>query len=205
MVANQELATVRSASRMAATLRQRYGQDRLRLVLTRTDRRAEIGHEDVERAVGIDVRHTFPSDYRLALQAMNKGRPIVLDNHNELSAAFTAFARELAGDDSKRRRPQKGQPRSLFGRLIRIRARGLDGDTMATGLMSGGGGVDTRSSYYQELKSRIHQELLNRLNLDAADQDAPRGRGAGDPQADRRHGRARERRRRRSASSSAKR
>ena len=32
-----------------------------------------------------------------------------------------------------------------------------------TGMASG---VDTRSSYYQELKSRIHQELLNRLDLD---------------------------------------
>src|SRR5918993_1344312 len=28
------------------------------------------------------------------------------------------------------------------------------------------GAVDTRSSYYQELKSRIHQDLLNRLDLD---------------------------------------
>jgi pilus assembly protein CpaF len=28
------------------------------------------------------------------------------------------------------------------------------------------GGVDTRSSHYQELKARIHQELLNRLDLD---------------------------------------
>jgi pilus assembly protein CpaF len=36
---------------------------------------------------------------------------------------------------------------------------------MATGLMMGGGGVDTRSTYYQELKSRIHQDLLNRLDL----------------------------------------
>ena len=30
----------------------------------------------------------------------------------------------------------------------------------------GGGGVDTRSSHYQELKSRIHQDLLNRLDLE---------------------------------------
>ena len=29
-----------------------------------------------------------------------------------------------------------------------------------------GGGVDTRSGYYQDLKSRIHQDLLNRLDLD---------------------------------------
>ena len=27
-------------------------------------------------------------------------------------------------------------------------------------------GVDMRNSHYQELKSRIHQDLLNRLNLD---------------------------------------
>jgi pilus assembly protein CpaE len=114
LVANQELATVRSASRMAATLRHRYGQERLSLVLTRTDRRAEIGHEDVERTVGLDVRHTFPSDYRLALQAMNKGRPIVVDNHNDLSAAFTAFARDLAGAADN---DQKPMGRSLFGRI----------------------------------------------------------------------------------------
>src|SRR4029450_12866331 len=27
-------------------------------------------------------------------------------------------------------------------------------------------GIDTRSSHYQELKSRIHQDLLNRLDLE---------------------------------------
>lgn len=114
LVANQELATVRNASRMAATLRHRYGEERLLLVLTRTDRRAEIGHDDVERTVGLEVAHTFPSDYRLALQAMNKGRPIVVDNHNDLSAAFMMFASEITGV-----RPETGKAatRSLFGRL----------------------------------------------------------------------------------------
>ena len=121
IVANQELATVRSASRMAATLRQRYGQHRLSLVLTRTDRQAEIGYEDVQRAVGLDVRQTFPSDYRLALYAMNKGRPVVMDNHNQLSGAFTAFARELGSipgevEEAKRRTG------SVFGRLSPKRA-----------------------------------------------------------------------------------
>jgi pilus assembly protein CpaE len=116
LVANQELATVRSASRMAVTLRQRYGQERLNLVLTRTDRRAEIGHEDVERTVGISVNHTFPSDYRLALQAMNKGRPLVLDNHNELSGAYTAFARDLARIPEEEK-GGKARQTSVFGRL----------------------------------------------------------------------------------------
>jgi pilus assembly protein CpaE len=116
LVANQELATVRNASRMASTLRQRYGRDRLVLVLTRTDRRAEIGHEDVEKTVGLDVRHTFPSDYRVAVQAMNKGRPIVLDNQNDLAGAFTSFARDLAGV-SEPDRGAKAQRGSVFGRL----------------------------------------------------------------------------------------
>ena len=121
IVANQELATVRSASRLAATLRQRYGQHRLNLVLTRTDRRAEIGHEDVQRAVGLEVRHTFPSDYRLALQAMNKGRPVVLDNHNQLGGAFATFAREL-GRVRQGESDQKPRTSGVFGRLAPRRA-----------------------------------------------------------------------------------
>lgn len=120
LIANQELATVRNASRMASTLRQRYGRERLDLVLTRTDRRAEIGHEDVERTVGLEVRHTFPSDYRVALQAMNKGRPVILENQSELSAAFGAFARDLARlpDPMKEQRARAG----VFGRLAPKRA-----------------------------------------------------------------------------------
>ena len=37
---------------------------------------------------------------------------------------------------------------------------------IAMGLSAGAGSVDTRSPHYQELKSRIHQDLLNRLDLD---------------------------------------
>jgi pilus assembly protein CpaF len=36
----------------------------------------------------------------------------------------------------------------------------------SSGVMTTGGGVDTRGAYYQELKSRIHHELLNRLDLE---------------------------------------
>jgi pilus assembly protein CpaE len=116
LVVNQELATVRNASRMAATLKQRYGQGRLSILLARTDRRAEIGLDDVERTVGLEIGHTIPSDYRLALNAMNKGRPIVLDGGTELSTAFKQFARQLAAvpDEPKE---ERARPTSLFGRL----------------------------------------------------------------------------------------
>jgi pilus assembly protein CpaE len=114
IVANQELATVRNASRISAAFRQRYGADKVSVVISRSDRLAEIGNEDVERAVGGRVTHAFPSDYRLALQALNKGKPITLDNHNELSASFQKFARELAGLTVDR---VATRPSGLLGRL----------------------------------------------------------------------------------------
>ena len=115
VVANQELATVRSASRMAATLRQRHGKDKLTVVMSRPDRLAEIGHEDVERAVGVKVKHTFPSDYRRALEALNKGRPLALENHNELSGSLERLARSLAGLEKPQAAPKAVKGFALFG------------------------------------------------------------------------------------------
>ena len=118
VVANQELATVKSASRMAAMLRERYGRDKVALVLSRSDRDADISQSDVERAAGCSVAHTFPSNYRVALQALNKGRPVALDNHNDLSASFKRFAHQLAGVRPAR---ESGKS-SLFGRLTHSRS-----------------------------------------------------------------------------------
>jgi pilus assembly protein CpaE len=114
VVANQELATVRSASRMATTLRQRHGKEKLNVVLNRRDRQAAIGQEDVERAVGAKVRHSFPSDYRGALDALNKGRPIALEK-SELSSSLELFARSLAGFEKPAKAEKAAQRFSLFG------------------------------------------------------------------------------------------
>jgi pilus assembly protein CpaE len=119
VVANQELATVRSASRVASTLRQRYGREKVHVVLSRSDRQADIGFEDVEKAVGSRVEHTFPSDYRAALQALNRGRPLALENHNDLSSSFRKFANKLAGIKNERTAPKSG---GLLGRLTQRRA-----------------------------------------------------------------------------------
>ena len=108
VVANQELATVRNAGRMAAALKARYPKATVTTIINRMDRRSEIGHGDVEKAVGSTIAHQFPSDYRRALTAMHKGRPLALDNHNDLSASFTSLARELAGVEPKTKAPSSG-------------------------------------------------------------------------------------------------
>ena len=115
VIANQELATVRSASRMAQMLNQRYGKDRVMLAVSRYDPNGGIGQEDIERVVGAKVRHLLPSDYRVALEAVNTGRPLALSNQTKLAGSLKALAHELAelsGDGE----PQKSG-RSIFGRL----------------------------------------------------------------------------------------
>jgi pilus assembly protein CpaE len=118
LVANQELATVKGARRMAAALHRRYGQEKIEVVLSRSDRQADIGHTDVERAVGAPISFTFPSDYRAALQALNKGRPLALDSHSELSDAFRRFANRLAGVRAERPATSRS---GLLGRLTQVR------------------------------------------------------------------------------------
>ncbi|MEO7193050.1 MAG: AAA family ATPase [Vicinamibacterales bacterium] len=96
IVANQELATVRGAGRLATALRQRYGADKIAVVLSRSDRHAEIGLEDLTRVVGTKVTASFPSDYRLAVKALNRGQPLVLEK-GALATGFQDYARMLAG------------------------------------------------------------------------------------------------------------
>lgn len=115
VIANQELATVRGASRMAATLNDRYGKDRVLLAVSRYDPNAGIGQEDIERVVGAKIRYLLPSDYRVALEALNTGRPLAVGNETRLAGALKLLARELVGAESDTG-PQKGN-RSIFGRM----------------------------------------------------------------------------------------
>lgn len=115
VVANQELATLRSASRLAATLRQRCGTHRVKLAINRFDTESEIGRKDVERVLGGPIAHAFPSDYRAAVNALNKGEPLVLQTPSRLAAAFDDAARELAGLGPAQRDSAKGG--GFFARL----------------------------------------------------------------------------------------
>jgi pilus assembly protein CpaE len=114
VVANQELATVRNAGRMAAALRARYPKTSVMTVINRTDGRSEINHQDVEKVVGSTIAHQVPSDYRRALTAMHQGRPLALDNHNQLSASYTALARDLAGVEAKKSERATGGFKALL-------------------------------------------------------------------------------------------
>jgi pilus assembly protein CpaE len=116
VVANQELATVRRAGAIALSLRQRYGKDRVAVVINRFDPHAEIGREDVERVTGGSIRHLIPSDYRLALEGLNTGQPVVVRNHSRLAGSFSSLAEGLSGAKTPAA-PEQERPGSLLFRL----------------------------------------------------------------------------------------
>jgi len=116
VVANQELGTVRNASRMAEALRRRYGKDRVGVIITRYDPASQIGQDDVERVTGAAVAGVIPNDYRLALEALNTGRPVMVENHNRLAASFRQLAVRLTGNHETKDEPTEQS--GLFNRLL---------------------------------------------------------------------------------------
>jgi pilus assembly protein CpaE len=116
LVANQELSTVRNAARMAEALRQRYGKDRIGLLVSRYDAASEIGQDDIVRVTGLKLVGLVPSDYRLALQALNTGRPLMVENHTRLAAAYRELAHTLVGH--KKAAASEENTQGLFGRLL---------------------------------------------------------------------------------------
>jgi pilus assembly protein CpaE len=122
VVTNQELASVRGAQRVADALSRRYTKEKVSLVVSRFDKGADIGTDDIEEVVHLPVRFTFPSDYRLALQALNEGRPFVLDSGTRLASAVTAFTKELNGEAlADPARPRSSGPGAVRPRLGMLR------------------------------------------------------------------------------------
>jgi pilus assembly protein CpaE len=117
VVTSQEISSLRNAARIAETLRQRYGPARVKVVVNRFHREAVIAQEDVERVVGGDVKR-IPSDYKSAVDALNAGRPLVLDMESRLAKALSAFAKDLAGVAKDRAE----RPSGVLGRLAWRRA-----------------------------------------------------------------------------------
>lgn len=114
VVVNHELPTLRSAHRLVGTLKKRYG-DRVGVVVNRSDRTAEIGLEDIEKTVGVKIRHVFPNDYRAAVAAINKGQPLAESTQGRLAESYTSFAEELTGLSPDQPSQDSGGGGGFFG------------------------------------------------------------------------------------------
>ncbi|MFB3855360.1 MAG: CpaE family protein [Vicinamibacterales bacterium] len=117
VVTNQELTSVRNAARIVGDLKGQYGKDRVAVVVNRADRNAEIGLEDVERAVGQKVEQVLASDYREAIKALNAGVPLTVNGSGRLAAGFRKLASSLASPGPVPEAPAERQRSSIFARF----------------------------------------------------------------------------------------
>ena len=120
VVTSQELSAVRGAAAIVATLRQRYGSQRLRVVINRYDKAGPVSAKDVAKVVGEPVACQIPSDYRVAAEAINVGRPIVSED-GRLARALRAAAAELV-NVGKTEAAAAAPATSVLGRLAWRRA-----------------------------------------------------------------------------------
>jgi len=116
VVVNQELPTVRNAQSLVLRLRRRYGGDRIGILINRADRQSEIAAEDIQKALNARIAYSFPSDYRQAIAALNKGEPLAKTPRGRLASSFHAFAQTLSGQSDKAR-PEKS-PAVESGRIF---------------------------------------------------------------------------------------
>jgi len=114
VVTSQEVSALRSATHTAETLRQRYGAARVRVVLNRFDKNAAVATSDIERVLGEPLKHLIPSDYRVAVEAVNTGIPLVLAD-SKLARSIRTLASDLAGLGKDP--AQDGAPGGVLSRL----------------------------------------------------------------------------------------
>ena len=95
IVANQELAALRSAAVLAGAARGGREGDALRAVLNRYDQHAALDTKDVEETVGLPVVARIPSKYGVVADAANRGEPVVMSK-DEIGRRIARFAHELA-------------------------------------------------------------------------------------------------------------
>ena len=91
-----------------------YPRDKIKLILNRYEKGADIRLEDLEHTMGVKVFRAIPNDYEAVAASVNQGVPIIkLSRSNAVSKCLLEFAGDLARDES----------RSSGGWLARVFAR----------------------------------------------------------------------------------
>ena len=100
MVANADVASLWSAARV-----QRYlgeaggGREKVTLVLNRFRKMPGFSEADAEAAAGAKLLWKIPNQYFAVSTAIDRGMPVVGQNHTEIGRSFTGLAARLTEND----------------------------------------------------------------------------------------------------------
>ena len=97
VVSQADVPGLRNAHRYVSHM-QRFGAEKVRLVLNRYDpRRHEIDEEHITKVVGVPVSWRIPNDYAGVRRSHNTGAPVALVGDSPISQVLFQMAREACG------------------------------------------------------------------------------------------------------------
>jgi pilus assembly protein CpaE len=95
MIAQADVVSLWSASRIRTFLEEGAGRDRVRLVLNRYKKIPGFGDDDVEKATNCKLLWKLPNNYQLVSPAIDKGVPVAFQDNQDISRSFRALAATL--------------------------------------------------------------------------------------------------------------
>lgn len=100
MIAQTDVVSLWSASRIHGFLEEGTGRNRLRIVLNRYKKIPGFTDEDVEQSTHCKVLWKIPNAFQAISPAIDHGAPVVLQESQEVSRSFRALAAALADASS---------------------------------------------------------------------------------------------------------
>ena len=96
VVAQTDVVSLWSASRIHAFLEEGTGRNRMRMILNRYKKIPGFSDEDIEKATSCKVLWKVPNAYNVVSPAIDHGTPVALQDGLEISRSFHALAAALA-------------------------------------------------------------------------------------------------------------
>jgi pilus assembly protein CpaE len=100
LVAHADVASLWSAARIQQYLGETGARDRVRLVLNRFRKIPGFSETDAEAAAGVKLLWKIPNQYFAVSTAIDRGIPLMHQNHTEVARAFTGLAARLTENDA---------------------------------------------------------------------------------------------------------
>jgi pilus assembly protein CpaE len=110
LVAHADVASLWSAAKIQQYLGETGGRERLHLVLNRFRKIPGFTEADAEAAAGIKLLWKIPNQYFAVSTAIDRGVPVMQQNHSEMARTFIGLAASLTENDA----PVKRAAWSLF-------------------------------------------------------------------------------------------
>jgi pilus assembly protein CpaE len=99
MVANADVTSLWSAARVQEYLAETGSREKLSLVLNRFRKIPGFSEGDAEAAAGVNLLWKIPNQYFAVSTAIDRGVPVVAQNHTEIARAFAGLAARLTEND----------------------------------------------------------------------------------------------------------